>query len=503
MPDLFQLDLPNRDHAVPVAQAAARQAAALQGLPEAKLGRLELAVEELVGNAVRHAYPAGREGLVRVRLGVEGARLILHVQDWGLPYTPSLPQPGLPQTGAGPEEGGGLGLMLAFRMADEALFENLGREGKRFDLRFRLPPATHPAELPPPPEPTERRANARPTLRAFQPEDAPGIARCAWLAYGYTKPDTHLYDPEELIRRNAAEEMLSFVAVAEYGSVLCHLCLDFGQNPLVPECTDLVLAPEARGHVTLVPRLFDFAYGVAAARGLLGGLAHAVTAHTVSQRGALRCGGQPVNVHLGSVSTDWAIAGALSGSGVRQSEIAFYRALRQGPPRVIHPPARHRQVLEAIYATLGEPATIGPPGAVAPTGETLLSVAKDYADWGHVVLALRSYGADAVPVVAGFLRGFCLEGVATVLLELPLADPATAAMAEAFEALGFSFCGLMPHGGAAEGDDLLLYQYLNNIVPQTEGEQVIPACRPLYDYVLAERRRVDLAVFGALPFTAG
>lgn len=502
MRDLFQLDLPAQPHAIAVARAAAGSLAEALSLPEAKRDRLELAVEEAVSNAVHHAYPPGHEaGRLRVEAAAEAGALVLRVQDWGLPYQPATPAPGEAREGAG--EGGGLGLLLAFRMADEASYRPLGREGKRFEFRFRLPAA---APLPPPPELAEpaappRRNRAPVTVRRFRPEDAPGIARCAWLAYGYTRPDDGLYDVEGLVRRNAEGEMASIVAVAGDGRIVGHICFDFSGNRQVPEATDAVVPPDWRGHPVLLAQMLDFGQAEAEAMGCRGWLVHAVSAHTVSQRGALRYGAVPVNVHLASVSTDWAIDESLAGSGARQSEVALYRGFRPGAPRRLHAPPRHRALLEGLYAALAEPVTFAEAAPPAPQGRTRLHVSQEYAQWGHVVLEVEAYGADAIEAVAGFLRGFCLQGAATVLLELPLADPATAALAEGFEGLGFSLCGILPHAGEADAD-LLLYQYLNNVVPETASERIAGACRPLYDYVLAERRRVDLAVFGAHPEAA-
>jgi PAS domain S-box-containing protein len=90
---------------------------------------LGLLVNELVTNAVKHAFPGGRGGTIAVTLrGEDGGRLHLQVRDDGV---------GLPPGGAG-ERAGGLGLQLV-----EALVEQLSgtlevaREaGTRFDIRF-------------------------------------------------------------------------------------------------------------------------------------------------------------------------------------------------------------------------------------------------------------------------------------------------------------------------------------------------------------------------------
>jgi hypothetical protein len=79
-------------------------------------------------------------------------------------------------------------------------------------------------------------------------------------------------------------------------------------------------------------------------------------------------------------------------------------------------------------------------------------------------------------------------GVEAVFLELPLAQPGTAALCLAAEADGFFFSGIGPHF-AADGDVLRL-QYL--AVPlDTARLQVLPGFgQELLAYVAAERARV-------------
>ncbi|MFD1624472.1 ATP-binding protein [Azospirillum griseum] len=498
MAELFQLDLPNREHAVAVAQAACLAAADRLGLAPEKRARLELVVEEVVVNSVHHAYPANELGVIRVSARVDGAVFSVQVQDWGLPFDPTE---AVPYSVEDPDLRG-LGLHLAWKSCDEAEFRNLGRQGKRFDLRFRLPgqPLTvleAPEDIAPAADGKAAR-RSQIDLRPFRPVDAPGVARCAWLAYGYTKPDDHLYDPPELVRRNADGLMASVVALDESGTVVGHSCLDFSSLPHAPEATDLVVAPVARGNPILVQRLLQALNDIARERGCLGALANAVTAHTVSQRGALRFGGVPIHVHLASVSTEWELTPGSSGGGaVRQSEVAFYIPFHPGPPRTVYAPARHRDVIADILTATGEPVTLADPAAVAiPDQPTELTVESGLLAWGHVLMTVKVYGRDAVAVIAGFLRRFCADGVATVLLELPLGDPATAVMADSIERLGFSIAGVFPNA-PEPGGDTLIYQYLNNVIPDLAGERIATACRPLYDHVVAERRRIDREVFGA------
>ncbi|TCR68787.1 anti-sigma regulatory factor (Ser/Thr protein kinase) [Bosea sp. BK604] len=494
MHPMFQLDLPNDGHAVAIAQAASLAAADRLGLAAEKRARLELAVEEVVLNAVDHAYPAGEHGVIRVSAASEGAVFSLRIQDWGLPYDPaetgpfSIEDPNL----------AGLGLHLAWHSCDEAMFRNLGRDGKLFDLRFRLPPRPVPVEAPAAePSAAKRQALPRLEIRPFAPSDANGVARCAWLAYGFTKPDEHLYNPAELARLNEERRLVSYVAAGPEGTIYGHGCLDPSVNALVPEFSDLVIAPVARANPTLLVQMLEFAARDARERGYLGVVANAVTAHTISQRGALRFRGVPTGAHLASVSPDWELAGAAEGTAGRQSEITIYMPGRPGPARILFSPQRHQDMLESIYTALGEPVTFAPPppSRPLPAEPTQLSIESGLLSWGHILIELRSYGQDVLGSIAGFLRRFCMNGVASVLLQLPLADPATAMLAGRFEELGFSFSGVFPNAGR-EGRDILIYQYLNNVAPDTASERVAPACRPLYDYVLGERRRVDTEVYG-------
>jgi PAS domain S-box-containing protein len=92
---------------------------------------LGLIVNELVSNAYKHAFPGGRRGQVRLRLGWVGEGLIeLVVGDDGA---------GLPQ-GFEPGQGGSLGMQLVLSLAEQlggtVVHGRNGDAGSRFALRF-------------------------------------------------------------------------------------------------------------------------------------------------------------------------------------------------------------------------------------------------------------------------------------------------------------------------------------------------------------------------------
>ncbi|TWB25775.1 sensor histidine kinase [Nitrospirillum bahiense] len=76
-------------------------------LPQRAAVTLGLAANELLTNALKYAFPAGRPGTVAVRLGTEGQRWVLRVEDDGVGLPPPTPNGGSPATTAGPAEDSG------------------------------------------------------------------------------------------------------------------------------------------------------------------------------------------------------------------------------------------------------------------------------------------------------------------------------------------------------------------------------------------------------------
>ena len=95
----------------------------------ARLVTLSLLVNELVTNALKHAFPADRSGTIRYGLReIEGSRLELTVEDDGVGLPPAL-DPTRPTS---------LGLELVHTFADQLSAEVEVRRdaGTRFVLRF-------------------------------------------------------------------------------------------------------------------------------------------------------------------------------------------------------------------------------------------------------------------------------------------------------------------------------------------------------------------------------
>lgn len=98
-------------------RAFVNEQALAAGLPGSQLPRVELVLEELVTNLVRHAYKQNA-GDIEITCGEGAAGFQLRIADWGAAFNP-LERPS-PDLGASVEDRpiGGLGIHLVRNMTD-------------------------------------------------------------------------------------------------------------------------------------------------------------------------------------------------------------------------------------------------------------------------------------------------------------------------------------------------------------------------------------------------
>jgi len=98
---------------------------------------LQLAVDEVCSNSIRHGY-AGREGQIEVTVQRVGSSIKVVTRDWGRTFDPEqvpVPDPNLPL-----EERslGGLGLFLVRQVMDEVRFDFNDHNGNSVTMIRRL-----------------------------------------------------------------------------------------------------------------------------------------------------------------------------------------------------------------------------------------------------------------------------------------------------------------------------------------------------------------------------
>ncbi len=98
----------------------------LQHLPEGIVSDLNLVLEEVVSNVIRHGYRGREDGEVSIGLHLTGRVVTITVEDEGTPFNP-LDHPD-PQLAMPPEERmvGGLGIYLVRQLMDEVNYRTEG-----------------------------------------------------------------------------------------------------------------------------------------------------------------------------------------------------------------------------------------------------------------------------------------------------------------------------------------------------------------------------------------
>ena len=480
-----RLQIPNDLRYLPVAINFVLQNALLRGFAEKQLEAIELAVEEAVSNVIRHAFKPEEQtefSLICEQIPL-GLKII--VKDQGIPFDPNvLPEysPDMLKKDAPIQ---GLGWYLMQRSMDEVIFQNLGPEGKEIHLIKYLYekadddlPEDPAAVLSETQEPAPAQKPAPFKVRKAKPADAIEIAKCAYDAYGYSYKE-YIYYPERLNQMIADGGIVSVVAVTkeEKEAVIAHAALVI-EDP-AEKIAEMGMAFTKKSHQ---------GQGCGKKMGLLlikevlkhrlrGWYAFTTTSHIYSQKTANKTGARDCCILVGDApaSRKNQNFSAAPERGTRvycflNTQIAAYFKL-QFRKKNIYAPAQHLEIIQKIYANLGEKVnflTEGTDSIELPDSAPLIDT---YTKPGRLSakIKVKTYGAGILQQVQTLVKKLCIDKYEVITLYLNLHDPMTAKLTAEFEGLGFFFIGILP--GAKSGDQLAL-QYLNNILINYEGIQL-------------------------------
>ena len=113
------------------------------GLPVAKVFVINLALDELITNAVTHgSFENASDPKIEVRLRVDHDILILTIEDNGSMFDPTIDTEPDTESSLERREVGGLGLHLVKRFADRVSYEFVGGKN-RLTLEHDLKPAAN------------------------------------------------------------------------------------------------------------------------------------------------------------------------------------------------------------------------------------------------------------------------------------------------------------------------------------------------------------------------
>jgi len=457
--DEIILTVPNNLGYLPLILDATAAFARLLGFDDKKSNEVLLGVEEAVVNVIDHAFAEGEQASFELVFQEIALGMQITIKDQGMPFDP-LELAKMAETKSfNAEDTRGLGLRLMYGFMDEVSFVNLGKAGKETRLvKYRGTRIPEMMESPRADIHTETQPMPAYHIRQMLPHEAAAVSKCAYLSYGYSYSNEHVYFPERLRQLNEEGKMVSLVAVTEDHGIIGHIAFIFnGDDPLVPVSDDAFVIPQYRGSGCLNDlgkALIDWAMD----HGLMGTYTWAVTSHPYSQKVALKWGLSDTAILLAG-DIPFEFKAIKEGSTQRESETILFRYFRPVDKIEIYAPLHHVDMITQIYEHQGVPVEVlkPAPGIDIPDEEAILEVKYDPSIIAFITV--KQYGRNVTSEVSRILKGLCIQRIETIYLYFPLNEPHTALLTADFEALGFFFCGIMP---GSEGRDRLMLQYLNN-----------------------------------------
>ena len=422
-------------------------------------GQIEAAVDLVCMNVIEHAFGPDEEGSLDVYVLRGPGRVVVAVQDQGLPFDYSRLQSGEV----------GTVLETLHQSFDEVRFVNLGRGGNRVELRKYLPQADVREHL----SEDEHHRTVEPAavsedvpleIRMMRPEESFELSRCVYRSYGYSYDWDSIYYPDRIRELQEKGLMRSCVAVTPEGEFVGHLAVTV-EHPDSPvgEAGQAVVDPRFRGH-HLFPKMKTFMAERSGDGGMFGLYSEATAVHPYSQKGNLQLGARETGFLLGYIpaSVSYKQIGE-EREGQRGTVALFYMRVQAEPEREIFPPGPY---LEEVMRVVGHNGLRRVTSEVSgPTPQHSRISVEVRQDHNIAFVRVEEPGADLTALVHRHLRDLSLHRVDCVYVDLPLSHPATQTAAAGLEDLGIFFGGIIPEAHAGGGDVLRL-QYLNNVEVQ-------------------------------------
>jgi GNAT superfamily N-acetyltransferase len=301
------------------------------------------------------------------------------------------------------------------------------------------------------------------SIAQFRPEDALGVAQAYHEAYGDAFPLEYVYDPAEIARRNATDDLRTVVARTPRGEVvgLCGLFRP-APNPDVYEAGQLLVLKSYRKRNVATALAMELHDNLAKRLRMSAVFMEALTNNVVSQR----VRGSEGTVAFTGLEVECMPPLAPSGtdSTARNISLLLMFKVFDKSSCAVHLPGPYRTFCEAVYAELALPRSLLP--GEPPAGDTLVADRFTLPQIGLVRQTVQRCGRDLAALAAASEAMAGEHGM--VQLFLNLGDPAAPQAVAALRRRGYFFSGLLPCWFGADG---LAMQKVNR-EPDWEAIQV-------------------------------
>jgi N-acetylglutamate synthase-like GNAT family acetyltransferase len=482
----LELSLSNEPRALPSVEAFLHTTLLQLPLATDKSERLGRLVTAAVSDTIEKAYSPGEEGLIKLTIREISGKLEIRVRDFGLPQDVKLLEKNW--NGAGPTW---LHDCHTSDVVDQVHWLAFGPHGKALRLIKWLHTAniadTSAAKDLAPVSADVPLAPEQPyEIRRMRLEEAVQISQLMYRTYGNTYFNQDVYYPDRIASQNLHDVLLSVVAVGEDGRLAGHCALERNLEGPVAEIGQAAVDPAHRSR-GLLDRMKGALEKEAQALGLVGWFADAVSVHIFTQQSNAHHGGHVCGVDLAVSPKSEAFRNIAGVQPQRVSCVLYFHWLEQPKPRMVFVPLRHVDIVAAIYENLQCSCEFGEPSAATEDHGTF--VVKFERRGGLATIRAEQLGKDSALAIRHAARELVEKSRAkVVVVELPLAESATAEVCEALEADGFGFTGIGPH--FLPNSDVLKLAYLVEPLARELIKTFESIADRLVEYALVEQERV-------------
>jgi RimJ/RimL family protein N-acetyltransferase len=282
------------------------------------------------------------------------------------------------------------------------------------------------------------------TIGLFHPEDALGVALAYYETYGDAFPLEHVYDPEEIVRRNATDDQYTVVARTPRGEVVGLFGLfRHAPNPGVYEAGQLMVLKSYRNRHLSTEFSKIALDSLPRQLGISVVFLEAVTNATVSQHIAL-----PWGLAFTGLEVECMPSGSSAKVDDASRNISLFLMFKSfhNAGCEVYLPEAYRAFCEAMYAELALPRVFSAAGALA--GETQASQFF-LQETGLLRLTVTRAGRDFDEAVSAAEAKAGPRGVMQIFLNL--GDAATPRAVERLRDRGYFLAGLLPCWFGADG----------------------------------------------------
>ncbi len=254
-------------------------------------------VEELIHNAITHAYK-GEHGYIQIAIHPFKTGIRIDVHDWGIPMSVEKHQ-SVPLDRKASE-----GFNRIYHLVDRFEYKNLGKEGKKFTI---IKYASHPLHtdtaLPSSVPGREEQADpeAPVTIREFREGDEERIAYLIYKNYGHSYIKDSFYYPQKIAQEHG-KTFYSIVAESQ-GRIVGHFASILVPESSIAEIGIVVVDPLFKGR-GIMNRMIKHVLKKAEEIGLDAVFGEAIMYHVFSQRSNLRHGFNESALMLGKTPAD-------------------------------------------------------------------------------------------------------------------------------------------------------------------------------------------------------